>query len=91
MTVKELKERLDKADENATIILYSGIDEGDVYATTAIQTEKKFYGPYCKGDTVTDDLEKQTKLFVIAGFGCSFKYLNECLDERIHYLVSKSD
>ena len=91
MTVKELKERLEKADENATVVIYDGIDEGDLFATTAIPTEKKFYDPYCKWGTVTGKLEKQTKLFVIAGFGCSFKYLNECLDERICSLVSKSD
>ena len=88
MKVKELKEILSKANDNATVILYNGFDEGDVFCTTAVQVSKKNYDPYCRGDSFVDGEKFREPLFVLAGWGVSYENLDEHKNECIH-LVSK--
>ena len=86
MTVKELKELLNEADDDTVVVLYDGVDEGDAFVTTAIQIKRENYIGYCQGDSCLDfeDGDGPDKVFVLAGWGASYDALNECKNENLH-------
>lgn len=94
MTIKELKELLSAADDDAVVVLYDGYDEGDVYCTTAVQVAKENYKAYCQDRTCVEDGEidfcdrgRNDKLFVLAGWGYPYEMLDEAKNADI-YLIS---
>lgn len=95
MTVKELKELLSTADDDAIVVLYDGYDEGDVYCTTAVQVAKENYKAYCQDRTCVEDDEidnlatdcRNDKLFVLAGWGYPYEMLDEAKNADV-YLIS---
>lgn len=96
MTVKELKELLNAADDDAVVVLYDGYDEGDVYCTTAVQVAKENYTAYCQDRTCVEDGEinnlgtdcPDNKLFVLAGWGSPYDELDEVKNADIHLISS---
>jgi len=101
MTVKELKELLSTADDNAVVVLYDGYDAGDVYCTTAVQVAKENYKAYCQDRTCVEDDEidfcdrdnlatdcRNNKLFVLAGWGSPYNELDEVKNADIHLISS---
>lgn len=86
MTVKELKEILNSVDDEAIVVLYDGLDEGDVFCTTALQVLKDHYHGYCQGDTCVED-NCTDKLFVLAGWGTVYEALDRHKNENIHLIT----
>ena len=87
MTAKELKEILNGVDDDAVVVLYDGLDEGDVFCTTALQVLKENYTGYCQGDTCVES-DCADKLFVLAGWGTVYEALDRCKNERIYMITS---
>lgn len=70
MTVKQLRGLLDNADDDATVVLYDAMNEGDTFCTWAAQVYKSDYRAYCQSDSITDICEHpHNKLFVLYGDG----------------------
>lgn len=86
MTVKELKELLKDVDDNAVVLLYDGVDEGDVWCTDVVSVNRENYDGYCKGDSCVREADATPdKLFVLAGFGTGYNIQN---NTNLHMFIS---
>lgn len=68
MKVKELKEKLEHVSDDAEVVLYDGLDEGDVFCEEVEETTAEEYDHYCKADSYVDELEANTKICVLLGY-----------------------
>ena len=85
MNVKQLKEILKTVNDDAEVVLYDGLDEGDVWCTEAVEIPRSQYDPYCQADSCLRDEDYNGKLFVLAGFGSSF---GGKINKNLRYIVS---
>ena len=68
MTVRELNEKLEHAPDDAEVILYDGLDKGDVFCEKVEVTTAKEYNHYCADNSYTENLDGETKLCVLLGY-----------------------
>ena len=88
MKARELKDILQNIDDDADVLLYDGLDEGDVFCTIAAQIDANHYIGSCKGGSCTDDDCDATKFFVLAGFGTTYNTLDNCSNGKDLYMIS---